>query len=135
MPPKCSFAQSKPNKLLVSNYNSSTCRATFQSRDANKTNMGKKKNKNKNNPIVGEFARYFGENTLENWQRLCRDIGIHKELPSITKCREVRFVSRFLFSSLTSFSSLSQPISPTPKLRLASPPSPLLAINHTRLRL
>ncbi|KAL0474909.1 hypothetical protein QR685DRAFT_511164 [Neurospora intermedia] len=51
--------------------------------------MGKKKNRNKNNPIVGEFARYFGDNTLENWQRLCRDIGIHKELPSITKCREV----------------------------------------------
>ncbi|KAK3355676.1 hypothetical protein B0H65DRAFT_55116 [Neurospora tetraspora] len=53
--------------------------------------MSKKKNKNGGGPprIVSDFARYFGENTLENWQRLCRDIGIKKEPPSITKCREV----------------------------------------------
>lgn len=51
--------------------------------------MGKNKNKGKNNPIVGEFARYFGDNTLGNWQRLVRDVGINQNPPSITKCREV----------------------------------------------
>ncbi|KAK3950470.1 hypothetical protein QBC32DRAFT_13963 [Pseudoneurospora amorphoporcata] len=49
--------------------------------------MGKKKNKS--STIAADFARYFGENKLENWQRLCRDIGIHQELPSITRCRKV----------------------------------------------
>lgn len=50
------------------------------------------KNKNKGQKVAEDFARYFGENKLENWQRLCRDIGINKELPSITRCREVCFV-------------------------------------------
>lgn len=41
--------------------------------------------------IVAEFQRYFGdESKLENWQRLCKDVGIDEDLPSITKCREVR---------------------------------------------
>ena len=51
--------------------------------------MGKKKNKGEK--VAADFARYFGENNLENWQRLCRDIGIKEEQPSIKKCREVRF--------------------------------------------
>ncbi|KAL5320296.1 hypothetical protein ACEPPN_011097 [Leptodophora sp. 'Broadleaf-Isolate-01'] len=42
--------------------------------------------------VVAEFARYFGsEDKLENWQRLCRDVGIEDVPGSITKCRLVRF--------------------------------------------
>ncbi|KAH6704021.1 hypothetical protein BKA61DRAFT_680265 [Leptodontidium sp. MPI-SDFR-AT-0119] len=38
--------------------------------------------------VVAEFARYFGsEDKLENWQRLCRDVGIEDVPGSITKCR------------------------------------------------
>lgn len=40
--------------------------------------------------IVGEFDRYFGSvNNLENWQRLCQDVGVDGDHSSITKCREV----------------------------------------------
>ncbi|KAL2060320.1 hypothetical protein VTL71DRAFT_9715 [Oculimacula yallundae] len=39
--------------------------------------------------IVGEFARYFGsENKLENWQRLCRDVGIDRTLTSLNQCKK-----------------------------------------------
>jgi hypothetical protein len=45
---------------------------------------------NRKRDIVGEFARYFGEESkLANWQRLCCDVGIEDDLPSVTKCREV----------------------------------------------
>ncbi|CZS94890.1 hypothetical protein WAI453_013492 [Rhynchosporium graminicola] len=38
--------------------------------------------------IVGEFARYFGsESKLENWQRLCSDVGIKDILTSIKQCK------------------------------------------------
>src|SRR6266536_5661922 len=41
---------------------------------------------NRKRDIVGEFARYFGEESkLANWQRLCRDVGIKDDLPSVTK--------------------------------------------------
>lgn len=37
-----------------------------------------------------EFNEYFGNTTkLENWQRLCRDLGIEPVPGSITKCRKV----------------------------------------------
>jgi hypothetical protein len=40
--------------------------------------------------IAREFERYFGSDTkLENWVRLCRDVGIEGELPSISKCKQV----------------------------------------------
>ncbi|TVY17520.1 hypothetical protein LARI1_G004668 [Lachnellula arida] len=39
--------------------------------------------------IVKEFDRYFGSpDNLENWQRLCHDVGVEDDLTSITKCRE-----------------------------------------------
>jgi len=43
--------------------------------------------------IVSEFEAYFGsDNTkLENWQMVCRDVGIQGELKSITACRKVLF--------------------------------------------
>jgi hypothetical protein len=42
------------------------------------------------NNIVDAFDRYFGNDLkLENWQRLCRDVGIDSELPSIRKCKQV----------------------------------------------
>lgn len=45
--------------------------------------------KKKMRKIVDEFNRYFGDGTLENWQRLCRDIGIEDDLPSVKQCRLV----------------------------------------------
>ncbi|KAL2023187.1 hypothetical protein VTK56DRAFT_3310 [Thermocarpiscus australiensis] len=38
--------------------------------------------------IVREFENYFGSGTLEDWQRLCRDVGLGGDLGSITKCRK-----------------------------------------------
>jgi hypothetical protein len=41
--------------------------------------------------IIFEFNAYFGDETkLENWQRMCRDIGIEDYVPSITKCKTVK---------------------------------------------
>jgi hypothetical protein len=40
--------------------------------------------------IVNEFDEYFGEDTkLQNWQRLCTDLGIPGPPQSITQCRKV----------------------------------------------
>ncbi|KAL2165125.1 hypothetical protein VTH06DRAFT_421 [Thermothelomyces fergusii] len=49
--------------------------------------MGKKKKKQARN-IVQEFEAYFGAGTLQDWQRLCRDVGLGGDLPSITQCRK-----------------------------------------------
>jgi hypothetical protein len=47
--------------------------------------------------IVREFERYFGNDTkLENWVRLCRDVGIESELTSISKCKQVTAAPQFL---------------------------------------
>jgi len=52
--------------------------------------MAGKKNKKPNRKIVAEFDAYFGNtNSIENWQRLCCDVGIGENFPSITKCRKV----------------------------------------------
>jgi hypothetical protein len=49
--------------------------------------------------IVGEFDRYFGEvSKLENWQRLCVDIGIEDDLTSIKQCKKVYSSSSILHS-------------------------------------
>ncbi len=46
--------------------------------------------------IVREFERYFGDTSkLDNWQRLCGDVGLDDDLPSISKCR---VVSQTLFA-------------------------------------
>ena len=43
--------------------------------------------------IVKEFDSYFGNtNDLANWQRLCYDLDIEGDLPSISKCRKVCFI-------------------------------------------
>jgi hypothetical protein len=48
--------------------------------------------------IVAEFDRYFGDvSKLENWQRLCADVGIEDDLPSMNQCKKV-----LLFLSLPS---------------------------------
>lgn len=49
--------------------------------------MAKKKKGRRN--IVLEFDNYFGTGTLDDWQRLCTDIGIDGYLSSISKCRKV----------------------------------------------
>jgi hypothetical protein len=52
--------------------------------------------------IVREFERYFGNDTkLENWVRLCRDVGIEGELTSINKCRQVTAATQYLPKNLT----------------------------------
>ncbi|KAL1844292.1 hypothetical protein VTJ49DRAFT_2349 [Mycothermus thermophilus] len=38
--------------------------------------------------IVTEFDLYFGSGTLEDWPRLCWDIGLEGDLSSNTKCRK-----------------------------------------------
>lgn len=58
----------------------------------------KNKNKSKNSKpqalepkrpkIVDDFEKYFGKGDLEDWQRLCGDIGLKDGLESITKCRK-----------------------------------------------
>ncbi|AEO53546.1 hypothetical protein MYCTH_2114467 [Thermothelomyces thermophilus ATCC 42464] len=47
--------------------------------------MGRKK---KSRVIVQEFDDYFGTGTLQDWQRLCRDVGLSGDLPSISQCRK-----------------------------------------------
>jgi hypothetical protein len=49
--------------------------------------------KKKSRSIVREFDEYFGSGTLEDWQRLCRDIGLDENPSSITQCRKVRALS------------------------------------------
>ena len=40
--------------------------------------------------IAEEFDRYFGNvGKLDNWQRLCRDVGIEGNLRTVTQCRKV----------------------------------------------
>ncbi|CCC06009.1 hypothetical protein SMACR_00225 [Sordaria macrospora] len=71
-----------------------------------------KKNKNGGGPprIVGDFSRYFGEDTLENWQRLCRDIGINKDLPNIKTCKKIlRGVHVNIFDLLEAVQKGTQP--------------------------
>ncbi|KAK4202277.1 hypothetical protein QBC40DRAFT_45116 [Triangularia verruculosa] len=53
-----------------------------------------RKNKPKPKKIVARFNRYFGEDNLDNWQRLCSDIFDDSELEtrdisSKTKCRKL----------------------------------------------
>ncbi|KAK4105539.1 hypothetical protein N658DRAFT_503664 [Parathielavia hyrcaniae] len=44
--------------------------------------------KKKHRSIVQEFDDYFGTGTLEDWQRLCRDVGLDGYYGSITQCRK-----------------------------------------------
>jgi len=52
----------------------------------------KKNNTSTSLEIVQHFNNYFCQNGggLEDWQRLCRDLGIQDDLSSIRKCRKVR---------------------------------------------
>ncbi|KAH8676519.1 hypothetical protein BGZ60DRAFT_371764 [Tricladium varicosporioides] len=51
--------------------------------------MARRRRRHKNFDVVEEWDRYFGsEDNLENWQRLCRDVGIDDELPSIRQCKK-----------------------------------------------
>ncbi|KAK4128744.1 hypothetical protein N657DRAFT_38508 [Parathielavia appendiculata] len=44
--------------------------------------------KKKVRSIVQEFDDYFGTGTLEDWQRLCHDVGLEGYYGSITQCRK-----------------------------------------------
>ncbi|KAL2127115.1 hypothetical protein VTI74DRAFT_11315 [Chaetomium olivicolor] len=47
--------------------------------------MARKKRSRK---IVEEFDDYFGTGTVQDWQRLCHDIGLEGTFTSITQCRK-----------------------------------------------
>jgi hypothetical protein len=66
----------------------------------------KKPKKNKRN-IADEFDRYFGNaSKLENWQRLCKDVGVQGDLPSVKQCRMVSW-SDSCFSQSRSIKALT----------------------------
>jgi len=44
--------------------------------------------KKKSRAIVQEFDDYFGTGSLDDWQRLCRDVGLDGNYSSITQCRK-----------------------------------------------
>lgn len=80
-PAKCNIQQPAIPTTSPSVANGTTLKTYKQER---KDNYQRKQN------IVGEFARYFGEETkLENWQRLCRDVGVDYSLSSVRQCRVV----------------------------------------------
>jgi hypothetical protein len=39
--------------------------------------------------LLQQWNNYFQKGTLEDFQRLCVDLGLASDLPSKTKCREV----------------------------------------------
>ncbi|TVY81179.1 hypothetical protein LSUE1_G004912 [Lachnellula suecica] len=43
--------------------------------------------------VVAEFDRYFGDDNLHNWQRMCSDIGLDGDLSSINKCKKAKRTS------------------------------------------
>ncbi|KAB5580816.1 hypothetical protein GE09DRAFT_1255731 [Coniochaeta sp. 2T2.1] len=54
----------------------------------------KYKNKSRSKPktddfdVVKEWNQYWGQGNLEDWQRLCQDLGIHGQLKTKDGCRE-----------------------------------------------
>lgn len=54
--------------------------------------MAKKKNKKQREAaLVEKWRNYFKKGDLEDWRRLCGDLGLADDLPSKTKCRAVEF--------------------------------------------
>jgi hypothetical protein len=45
--------------------------------------------------IVQAWDDYFGEGTLHDWARLCRDLGLEGDFSSKTKCKKVRKKQHF----------------------------------------
>ena len=45
--------------------------------------------KNKKPSVVEQWRGYFGKGDLDDWQRLCGDLGLKDDLPSKKKCRVV----------------------------------------------
>ncbi|SPO00838.1 uncharacterized protein DNG_03586 [Cephalotrichum gorgonifer] len=52
--------------------------------------------KSKKDALVAKWQRYFEKGDLEDWQRLCSDLGLRDDLPSKTKCRAVASLPPFL---------------------------------------
>ncbi|KAK3397467.1 hypothetical protein B0T20DRAFT_354161 [Sordaria brevicollis] len=51
--------------------------------------MGRGKKRNRpTKEVVERWKHYFGEGNLEDWQRLCKDLGFDDVFSSKTKCRE-----------------------------------------------
>ncbi|KAJ4297205.1 hypothetical protein N0V88_004123 [Collariella sp. IMI 366227] len=44
--------------------------------------------KKRSRNIVAEFDNYFGTGTVQDWQRLCHDVGLEGNFTSITQCRK-----------------------------------------------
>jgi len=64
---------------------------------------GSKKNLKKAQiQIVTRWVEYFGEESkLENWQKLCHDLGVYPVPTSLTKCRKVCLPSIFPYTSIS----------------------------------
>lgn len=56
--------------------------------------------KKKPRAIVQEFDAYFGAGSLDDWQRLCRDVGLDGDYSSITQCRKASISPLSYVSSL-----------------------------------
>lgn len=41
--------------------------------------------------LMDQWNDYFKKGTLQDFQRLCADLGLPSDLPSKTKCRDVSF--------------------------------------------
>lgn len=54
--------------------------------------IGKRKNRPappQRHDVVMRWKNYFGAGHLDDWQRLCSDLGLTGDLPSKNKCRQV----------------------------------------------
>ncbi|KAF9879289.1 hypothetical protein CkaCkLH20_03522 [Colletotrichum karsti] len=60
---------------------------TKQALPVEKTSTKGKKKMN-TDKLIEDWNEYFGEGELEDWRRLCRDLGLPDDLPSKTKCRD-----------------------------------------------
>ena len=52
-----------------------------------------KKKSAKKKSLVARWEAYIKKGDLEDWQRLCGDLGLANDLPSKTKCRKVGLLS------------------------------------------
>jgi hypothetical protein len=43
--------------------------------------------------VVDAWQEYWGQGVLTDWQRLCQDLGVHGDLTTKDKCREVCIIS------------------------------------------
>ncbi|EGO52179.1 hypothetical protein NEUTE1DRAFT_90197 [Neurospora tetrasperma FGSC 2508] len=70
-------------KSLVSTHHNSS----FDSSSIIMTSKKKRPAPPQRQDVIVRWKNYFGAGDLEDWQRLCQDLGLDGELGSKTKCR------------------------------------------------